>query len=1308
MKKRTKQTMNRFRMRAIAFVIVFAMAFSAAASMPMDVFASMISFVEASVKEGYKENDAGVIEQIKSDTEPLVGEVVPYNDALYYWKISSIEDWGASISHKLVCYKNGEETTVLDTSSIPDEWDYGGFYGEGKIAIANEKIFFTVSDNCGVGECIYSCDLKGKNLKQLNGDEIKGLSLDGKYLIADSRVYADDPDVQYYVIINTETNEVKEVDKNALYTIWSYKGFVYYVKYNKSGDAIELHKVSPDKLENQKLCTIKASDSMHFTGQALYPVINGEEYVYFSVGDIVGTGNFFSNSKIVRAKLDGSDFKVIDSSQEDEPGTLFSVNKDGSVKLSDINLTYQDLLTTYYCADNKIYSIDPTNGVGKVVMTSDEYQPFTKSFPKDSYISVESVDLFGNKVYIRVENQTEQTMHSFIVNGGFLLEKDLDSGKVTLIYTYNSNNKTLESISVKTLPNKTKYYYGVDSVFDPSGLVLTATYSDGSTKDIDTNFQCNPQLLGYAGKHTITVTYERKTTSFDVSMIPIKSLGIKKKPIKLVYEKDKNFDSTGMMLLATYDDGQKIEITKNYTYDPTKLDKVGGQDILIKFAGKETKLRVAVNGIVSLNYRSDGDKAKNDDDKYEDISHAFYYSDSYFYYDNKSYHNDLAIISLGMEIASYSSHDTDSKYTKTYTADSNGYCERAKNINEYYNMLGFENVHFYNYEKSLSDNSDKAAYSFASKPIINEKGDVDTLVTVVVRGGGYGAEWASNFNVGNSGNHVGFQTPANEIYQSLVKYLASIKDTSEGEFKLWITGFSRGAAIANLTAHMINANQLVKPVNVYVYTFATPKGYYGSSNSSVDNNIFNIISSNDLIPKLACKQWGFSTYGQNVILPNYTPDVVKNCFKTLTGVDFEVGNNYTIESDIIRSLVRIAPNRNTFYSKCQENVVKQFSKNYKKNDGGTLTIPESLIVGIKNSDVDKKLMGFSFIFSDVTIFDIDFSSFNQTVENIKDKVSDNAGKLINVGLCHYPEHYLSWLETGGEYTISSASQYSGLSEEQKKQIETAIKAKFEESYQLHCVSCPVDVKVYDSSNNLVVSIVNNEVEVDELPCYVEGETKYFYTYGDDFRVELTGNGTGTMDYQVQEFNSDSEMVRTVNHYDLALTKGKQYTGQSKNTILDKTNTYALTTNSNTAKPAYDSMTPVGSKHNITIVNGASLTESAYQNECVEIIAEEKEGKYFSHWTSDAGDGIFNDAKSKATNFVMPNKDVKVTAVYDDAIPGDLNKDKIVNAKDSALLSAAFGKRKGEDGYNASADFNNDGIINAKDKAIISQNFGKRK
>ena len=43
-------------------------------------------------------------------------------------------------------------------------------------------------------------------------------------------------------------------------------------------------------------------------------------------------------------------------------------------------------------------------------------------------------------------------------------------------------NATLEKIEVTTPPNKTAYSVG--AAFDPTGMVVTATYSDGSTKAI--------------------------------------------------------------------------------------------------------------------------------------------------------------------------------------------------------------------------------------------------------------------------------------------------------------------------------------------------------------------------------------------------------------------------------------------------------------------------------------------------------------------------------------------------------------------------------------------------------------------------------------------------------------------------------------------------------------------------------------------------------------------------------------------------------------------------------------------------------
>ncbi len=50
----------------------------------------------------------------------------------------------------------------------------------------------------------------------------------------------------------------------------------------------------------------------------------------------------------------------------------------------------------------------------------------------------------------------------------------------------------------------------------------------------------------------------------------------------------------------------------------------------------------------------------------------------------------------------------------------------------------------------LDDTSDKVAYTLAMKYIANKDGGTDTLIAVPIRGGGYGGEWASNFNVYNS------------------------------------------------------------------------------------------------------------------------------------------------------------------------------------------------------------------------------------------------------------------------------------------------------------------------------------------------------------------------------------------------------------------------------------------------------------------------------------------------------------------------------------------------------------------------------
>lgn len=74
----------------------------------------------------------------------------------------------------------------------------------------------------------------------------------------------------------------------------------------------------------------------------------------------------------------------------------------------------------------------------------------------------------------------------------------------------------VNGLSVKTKPNKTSYYVG--ETLDTSGLTLTATYSDGTTKTISNGIYCFPTTFGIEGVQRIIVTYGGKSTSFTVKV----------------------------------------------------------------------------------------------------------------------------------------------------------------------------------------------------------------------------------------------------------------------------------------------------------------------------------------------------------------------------------------------------------------------------------------------------------------------------------------------------------------------------------------------------------------------------------------------------------------------------------------------------------------------------------------------------------------------------------------------------------------------------------------------------------------------
>jgi hypothetical protein len=88
--------------------------------------------------------------------------------------------------------------------------------------------------------------------------------------------------------------------------------------------------------------------------------------------------------------------------------------------------------------------------------------------------------------------------------------------------------KTLESITISSLPNKTIYMVGED--FNAAGLVVNANYSDESIGPTtgrtlvwngSTLADGNTSITAETGEKTITVTYQGKTAEFTITVNPL-------------------------------------------------------------------------------------------------------------------------------------------------------------------------------------------------------------------------------------------------------------------------------------------------------------------------------------------------------------------------------------------------------------------------------------------------------------------------------------------------------------------------------------------------------------------------------------------------------------------------------------------------------------------------------------------------------------------------------------------------------------------------------------------------------------------
>ena len=214
----------------------------------------------------------------------------------------------------------------------------------------------------------------------------------------------------------------------------------------------------------------------------------------------------------------------------------------------------------------------------------------------------EALDVTGGKLKLTYNNGTTEVIDLTIdMVSGY---DNTKVGPQTLTVTYKGKittfeveivAKSLESIKVTTLPSKLEYLEGKETL-DVTGGQLKLTYNNGTSEVIDLT---DDMVTGFdntkVGKQTLTVTYQGKITTFSVEIVAKSLTGIQitKQPNKTTYIEGTAFDSTGMELTLTYNNGTSETITFGWQeeYD---FSSPGQKTVTITYGGKKTTLTVTV------------------------------------------------------------------------------------------------------------------------------------------------------------------------------------------------------------------------------------------------------------------------------------------------------------------------------------------------------------------------------------------------------------------------------------------------------------------------------------------------------------------------------------------------------------------------------------------------------------------------------------------------------------------------------------------------------------------------------------------
>lgn len=161
-----------------------------------------------------------------------------------------------------------------------------------------------------------------------------------------------------------------------------------------------------------------------------------------------------------------------------------------------------------------------------------------------------------------------------IPNGSILIELDSEDwylwDREHKIWIPQNVDKMLTAITVTVMPTKTAYIAG--ETFDPAGMSVKATYSDGTEQEATgVTVPTTPLEIGMT---EVTISYtdggviRRATVPIGVVPVAVVSIAVTTPPNQTEYIAGELLDLDGIVVTGTNNNGTTVDVTEECSYEP--------------------------------------------------------------------------------------------------------------------------------------------------------------------------------------------------------------------------------------------------------------------------------------------------------------------------------------------------------------------------------------------------------------------------------------------------------------------------------------------------------------------------------------------------------------------------------------------------------------------------------------------------------------------------------------------------------------------------------------------------------------------